>query len=382
MFHSSVLEISKSALQNNLAFLRSMFGGVNISSVVKGNAYGHSIEHFVPLAEACGVSHFSVFSAEEAWRVKNCLHQDAQILIMGMIDDEQLAWAIENDISFFVFDKERLERASKAAYKIGKKAQLHVEVETGMNRTGFALDELSNCLDFIRQNQESISFEGFCTHFAGAESIANYYRIKNQIKHYKRSVSMLKKAKMAPSIFHAACSAASIRFPETRYQMVRVGIMQYGFWPSKEVFIEYNSKLTDKVDPLQRLISWKSRVMSTKHVKTGEFIGYGTSLLAHQDMKIAIVPIGYAHGFSRSLSNTGRALVRGQRVGVVGIVNMNALTLDITGLDFVERGDEVVLIGEQDGVDISVSSFSELSDQLNYELLVRLPNEIPRKIVD
>ncbi|MGB0431087.1 MAG: alanine racemase [Bacteroidia bacterium] len=382
MFHTSVIEISKSALVNNLKFLSAQLGHTKISSVVKGNAYGHGIEHFVPIAEECGINHFSVFSADEAWRVIKCAHNYPDILIMGMLDDQQIGWAIENNIEFYVFDQERLQRAAIAAKKQGKKAKVHIELETGMNRTGFAFNQLGNTLDYIRANSAYLDFSGFCTHFAGAESIANYFRIKNQIKAFKKGIHQLKKQDALPNIYHAACSAAAFRFKETRLQMARIGIMQYGFWPSREVFIEYNSKIENKVDPLQRIITWKSRVMSIKSVKAGEFIGYGTSYLAQSDMTIAIVPVGYSHGFARSLSNSGRAIIRGNRVGVVGTINMNALTVDITGFEGIERGDEVVLIGDQADVSVSVSSFSELSEQLNYELLVRLPSDIPRKIVD
>jgi alanine racemase len=122
--------------------------------------------------------------------------------------------------------------------------------------------------------------------------------------------------------------------------------------------------------------------MNVKKVKTGEFIGYGTTYLAQRDMTIATVPIGYSHGFARGLSNIGRVLVNGDRVGVIGMVNMNLLTIDVTGCSNVKKGDEVVIIGKQGELELSVSSFSELSSQVNYETLTRLPNEIPRKIVD
>jgi alanine racemase len=160
------------------------------------------------------------------------------------------------------------------------------------------------------------------------------------------------------------------------------GIVQYGFFPTKEVLIHFLEKSKLKEDPLKRLLTWKTTVMDTKQVKTGDFIGYGTSFMASQPMKIATIPVGYSQGFSRSLSNLGRVLIRGQRVPVIGIVNMNMMTVDITGLDGVEKGDEVVLIGKQGDLEIGVSSFSEFSNQINYEILTRLPADIPRKVVD
>ena len=169
-----------------------------------------------------------------------------------------------------------------------------------------------------------------------------------------------------------------MNYPKTINTMTRVGIMQYGFWPSKQVKVAYLANQKDKTDPLQRVISWKSKVMSIKTVNEGEYIGYGNSCLTETKTKIATIPVGYAHGFSRSLSNQGKVLINGTRVDIVGIVNMNMLIADITNLTEVKKGDEVVLIGEQNGQSISVASFSDLSNQLNYELLTRLPNDIPR----
>lgn len=385
MLESSNIEISKSALGNNIKFIRSIIDmRVKISSVVKGNAYGHGIEIFVPLAEGEGINHFSVFSADEAARVREVCSDSTDIMIMGNIDNEDLSWAIENNIEFFVFENSRLEAAIKAAKKLKKKAKIHIEVETGMNRTGYEIKELRKAIELMKNSSDYISLEGLCTHYAGAESIANYVRIQKQYKNFIRLKNALLKQKLKPKRCHTACSAATIAYPKTQMDMVRIGILQYGYWPSRETHIHYfNRYRVEKngVDPLKRIITWRSKVMNTKTVKTGEFVGYGTTYLAQFDMKIATVPVGYGHGFGRSLSNVGRVLLNGHRVGVVGMVNMNLMIIDITGLK-VKKGDEVILIGEQGDVEISVASFSELSDQVNYETLTRLPLNIPRKIVD
>ncbi len=383
IYHTSYVEISKSALEHNLQFLKSFIGdGVKISSVVKGNAYGHGLEVFVPLAENCGINHFSVFSADEALRVYNSINENSTVMIMGLINNEQLEWAIENDIEFYVFEPDRLEKALEAAKRIGKIAKVHIEVETGMNRTGFAMDQLPAVFQLLKNNSSHLCFKGLCTHFAGAESIANYYRINKQQHVFQKVVKKVAAAGLNPEQKHTACSAAALRYPKFQMDMVRLGIIQYGFFPNKEILIEYLTKKKVNKNPLQRLISWKSRVMDVKKVKTGEFVGYGTSYLANSDIKIAIIPVGYAHGFSRNLSNQGIVLINGQRVCVVGTVNMNMITVDVTQISSVEKGDEAVLIGEQGDLEISVSSFSEFSDQLNYELLTRLPESLPRLVVD
>lgn len=136
-----------------------------------------------------------------------------------------------------------------------------------------------------------------------------------------------------------------------------------------------------KEDPLKRVISWKSEVMDIKQVEPDQFIGYGTTLLSEQKMKIASVPVGYGHGYSRSLSNQGKVIIKGHRLDVIGLVNMNLILVDVSVIDDLEPGDEVILIGDHNGISITVASFSDLSSQLNYELLTRLDKEIPRKFI-
>jgi alanine racemase len=380
----SKIYLSQSSLANNLNFIRQQLGEeVSISSVVKGNAYGHGIAQFVPMAEKCGVNHFSVFCTDEAYQVKEASNGKSDIMIMGEIANDDLIWAIENGVEFFVFEFERLVKAAEIAKKLNLKAKVHIEVETGLNRTGFDKHSLPQLVETLNDNAESLSLEGICTHFAGAESIANHVRIKKQLSTFNQTVKWLAKRGINPKRKHTACSAAAMTYPKTRMDMVRIGILQYGFWPGPETFIHFlgKQKAESKQDPLSRVIKWKSTVMSTKSISRGEFIGYGNSFLAHQDMRIATVPVGYSHGYSRVLSNQGRALINNTRVGVIGLVNMNMMMLDVTEVD-VSKGDEVILIGGDNGMEISVASFGELSNQLNYELLTRLPYRIPRIITE
>lgn len=380
MHSTSKIEISREAYRNNLDFLKGLFkSDVKISSVVKGNAYGHGLAEFVPMAESCGINHFAVHSADEAAEVLLAKKKDeTEIMIMGFIENEDLKWAIQNNISFFVFEFDRLFKASEIAESLGKKARVHIEIETGMNRTGFNEPEMDMMVNILKSNHNTLRFEGLCTHFAGAESIANHLRVEKQKDRFIEVASWLEEKGLVPELKHTCCSAACIRMPKMHYDMVRIGILQFGFWPSREIFIEYLKGKKIKEDPLKRLITWKSKVMNVKEVEMGEFIGYGTTFLAQKDMRIAIVPIGYSHGFSRMLSNQGRVLINGYRIPVIGIVNMNNMAVDITDVPNVSKGSGVTLIGKDGEIEVSVSSFSELSDQLNYELLTRLPSKIPR----
>lgn len=381
-FQTSTIELSKSALKNNIGYARSLFGDdVRISSVVKANAYGHGIEQYVPIAESFGIDHFSVFSAAEALRVTKASGGGSTIMVMSMLENDAMEWAINEGIEFYVFDIDELKAALTFSRQVGKKAAIHVEMETGMYRTGFNPSRLPKIIDVLKEHKGQYRFAGLCTHYAGAEDSANYERVMEQITRFENFSKAFEDAGLHPQYRHTACSAAALRYEQTRMDMVRTGIILYGYFPSDEVRSEFQITENGNIDPLERLITWKSYVMDVKSVKSGEYIGYGEAYLATGDMKIAIIPVGYGYGFTRSLSNQGRVLIHGMRVGVAGTVNMNMMTVDVTQIENVARGDEVILIGNQGDLEISVSSFSQFSDQLNYELLTRLPGDIPRHVV-
>lgn len=383
MLHTSYIELSKQALKTNIDFVRSHLSKkTRYSMVIKANAYGHGIEELLPVIESCGVQHFSVFSATEALRVCEVKKLDSEVMILGWIDDDQMEWAIEKGVSFYVFTQNRLEAAVRTAQKTRRKARIHLELETGMYRTGLSMAELPTTVELLKKHAEDISVEGFCTHYAGAESISNYERIKDQIQTFRDLCSWLQHQGITARYKHTACSAALLNYPETQMDLVRIGIAGYGFWPSEETRMNKLLKHPALRDPLKRVISWKSVIMSINTVPEGKYISYGRSYLTNRNTRIATIPVGYGYGFSRNLSNIGYVLVNGKRVPIIGAVNMNMMVIDVTDLESVGIGDEVVLIGEQNGQAISVSSFSEMNNMLNYEQLVRLPEHIPRYIVD
>lgn len=384
MFHTSLIELSKSAVKKNIQFIhKNLNDGVTFSSVVKGNAYGHGIENYCPLAYEFGVRHFSVFSAQEALDVVNALkHRDFTVMIMGQIDNEELEWAIENEVEFYVFELDRLQAAISAAQKVGKKALVHIELETGMNRTGFAPEKISLVFKEIESNLDYINVKGICSHLAGAENIVNDERVNNQFDRFKKYQSMLSEEYEWLDVkWHISSSAATLRYPQMQMDLVRIGILQFGFFPTEEVFVQYTSQNKTSIkNPLNRILSWKSKVIDVKNVKAGEYVGYGTSYFTNQTTKIALLPVGYSFGYSRSLSNQGKVLINGSRFDVVGTVNMSMLAVDISMDDTIQKGEEVVLIGNQKDSEITVSSFSDFSHLINYELLTRLPHDIPRVI--
>jgi alanine racemase len=381
MFETSYIELDSHIYSQNLRFLQKSVANKSLfCSVIKGNAYGHGDREIIQIAQRHGVRRFAVFNAHEALRVHQSLLPDSKLMIMGDIDFPQLAWAIENNIEFYIHHPLLLDETIKTAKKLRKKASVHLELETGMHRLGLEREEYDSVVEKLLNHREDIQLEGLCTHFAGAESINNYVRVKKQHKLFENALKYFKAFELGNYKVHAACSAAAVRLKKTQYDMVRIGILQYGFWPSQETFIDYVSNKKDQTNPLQGMISWKSRVMSIKKVPMGSYVGYGSSYLTESPKKMAVIPVGYGNGFSRLLSNQGRVLIHGKRVSVAGTVNMNAITVDVTNIPELKIGDEVVIIGSQEGKTITVSSFGDYSNQLNYELLTRLPMDIPRII--
>lgn len=387
MIAPTYIELDREKFHQNVRFLKDYIGReVTFCSVIKGNAYGHGISEFVPMAEDCGIGHFAVFSDHEAQAALAARNrEETEIMIMGMVNSENMAWAIRNEISFFVFEPDRLRDALDTARDLSLQARIHLHLETGMNRLGLDRSHLEEVVSLVRENRDKLSLEGVCTHYAGAESVSNHVRVTRQMERFRELCGDLEQEDLVPRYRHSACSAAALNYPETVNDMVRIGIAQYGFWPNRETYMNFVKKHTDidrkHRDPLQRVLSWKSQVMSTKEVDAGEFVGYGNTYLTSRDQKIATVPVGYSHGYGRNLTNTGRVLVKGQRAQVAGLVNMNMLTVDVTDIEGVRKGDEVVIIGRQGDNEMTVASFSEMTNNMNYEVLTRLPSSIPRTVV-
>ena len=383
--HPSVIEIDPEALRQNVRFLRSRIAPETVfCSVVKGNAYGHGIEAYVPVAESAGVRHFAVYSAREALQVvRSRTFSESQVMIMGWVADDELAWAVENDVAFWVFDPPRLHSAIAEAARQGRKARVHLEVETGLNRTGLGREVFCSLAETIRNAGDRLELDGICTHYAGAESVANHLRIREQKERFDAHTAELASLGLRFRCRHTACSAAALSYPDTVMDLVRFGIAQYGFWPSRETRMHYMTRTGQRGrDPLKRVLRWTSRIMSIKDVPAGQFVGYGTSYLPEKRIRVAVVPVGYSDGYSRRLSNLGRVLVRGRRASVVGLVNMSALLVNVTRVPGVQRGDEVVLIGKQGRLSISVASFSDMTRTVDYETLTRLPSDIPRVVCE
>lgn len=381
--NTSYIEISKSALENNIRFIRKLLSSDSkFYSVIKGNAYGHGIKNMVDLLESNQyIDGFCVFSPFEASQIIQTLKENKSIIIMGSMTKTDIMWAIENNIEFFIYDSELIDQVIEVSNKCKLPAKVHIELETGMNRTGLLKKNIANCISKIKSNPQCFILKGICTHLAGAESIINKQRVGQQLEVFEEMIQIFSDNDIEFELKHCCCSAVSLRYTDFHMDLGRIGILQYGLWPSQETYIEYLTSHNIEENPLQKVLSWKSKIMTIKRVYPGEYIGYGNAYQANEEKLIAIIPVGYANGFSRTLSNKAKVIINGSYASVIGIVNMNSICVDITHINDVADDNEVILIGRQGNTEITVASFSDFTDQLNYEVLTRLPSNIPRRII-
>ena len=395
------VEVSRDALAHNIKEFKNKIGlDVVLCPCVKANAYGHG------LVETSGV--FLENGAD--WLAVNALYEaeilrgvgiTSPIYVMGYTMMEDLARAWELDLRLVVYDRETVEKLGELIGRFDKPINLHIKVETGNNRQGVRIEEIVDFAKYIlsaggagdggeklagtRDANASaggkLAIEGIATHFANIEDTTDHTFAFEQLEKFKKASAMLKEAGIEVPMMHCANSAATILYPETYLNMVRVGIAAYGMWPSSETRVSYQNLYKNGFE-LQPAFTWKSVVAQVKTVPKGGFIGYGCTCRATRDTKMAIVPIGYYDGYDRRLSNNAHVLIRGQRAKVLGRVCMNIIMVDVSDIPGVVVEDEVVLMGAQefDGVRdvISAEQFAGWIGTINYEVTTRVNERIPR----
>lgn len=385
--HGTWLEIDAGRLRENLDALRREFAPSRLCFVIKADAYGHGVSAVVPLAESCGVRDFAVFSAHEAWHALEASDGGSRIQVMGHIESENMEWVARRGLQPWINDETEWAavRSAVAAVAGGDGESLplraHVEVETGMHRTGLEPDAAVGVV-CTAADMDEVEIAGLCTHLAGAEDSRNLDRVLAQLEAFTEVRDRIAEAGVQIPLVHVASSSAALVEPAYRMDMVRTGIAGYGLWPTPEVRQRYRPRDPDRPLRLRRAMSWKTRVMAVKHVPEGAFIGYGQAYMSPRDTVIAILPVGYSDGFTRGLSNAGQVLLHGRRCPIVGQVNMNMVQVDVGHVPETRAGDEVVLIGHQGELELGVHSFAEAQEVINYELMTRLSRDIPRHVID
>jgi alanine racemase len=364
-FRPTWAEVDLRAIEYNYRQIKRLVGkDVKVMAVVKANAYGHGTVEVSAVLERCGVDYLGVATTDEAMRLRD--HGiKAPILILGSVLPAEAAVAVEKDITLTLCGNELREVLQHAA-KNGRKAKVHIKVDTGMGRIGVWHEE---ALDFIKKlaSERDVAIEGVYTHFSSAgrdDFFTNY-----QIEAFERLISQLECSGIDIPLKHAANSIATVDFKRAHLNLVRPGLIIYGMYP-KHTF--------PRLIKLKPALSLKTRIVYIKEVPAGRSISYGRTYITQKPTRIATLPIGYADGYGRNLSNKAEVLVRGQRSAVVGKVTMDQIMIDVGHIKGAKTGDEVVLIGRQGRHEIRAEKLARLAGTIAYEVISLISNRVPR----
>ncbi|MGI5879913.1 MAG: alanine racemase [Syntrophomonadaceae bacterium] len=360
-------EINLAAVKHNLGQIRNFVGQSRIMAVVKANAYGHGILEISRLCEQEQVDFFGVATLEEALLLRSS-GITKPILVLGSVPVNSLRLLVTNDIRATVFSESLAVELSRVAKELARPAYVHIKVDTGMGRLGIIPGNTAWKTVKTIYELPGIVTEGIFTHFAAADAAKADYTLQ-QLESFKSFVNQLEQSGIRIPIRHCANSAAIIQFPQSHMDMVRAGILLYGLYPSEQV-----RQGAISIIPAMTL---KSRVSYIKTVPAGETLSYGRTYCCSQNTRVATVPIGYADGYRRSLSNKAMAVINGKLIPQIGTICMDQCLFDISQSDDVREGDEIILFGRPEQ-GVTADDLANLSGTINYEVVCGISTRVPR----
>lgn len=342
--------------------------GAMLMGVVKADAYGHGAKIFAHELDGLGFDWFAVATVDEGIELrKDGIHQP--ILVLGYSCEEQYPDMVQWDITPTIYSFDMAKAFAAVAAAAGKTADIHIKIDTGMSRIGFLPEEES--IDEIEKihGLKNIRIQGMFTHFACAD-MRDKSHVGHQIEKFRRMIDGVKKRGISVEIFHCSNSASIMELPSEHMNMVRAGIILYGLYPSHEMEEERLS--------LKPVMSLYSHVVQVKEVPGGVSVGYGATYVTGRPTRIATIPVGYADGYPRALSNRASVLIRGRRAPIIGRICMDQFMVDVTEAPEVSIGDVVTLIGTDGEESISVEEISEMAGSFNYEFVCDVSRRVPR----
>ncbi|MFH1413114.1 MAG: alanine racemase [bacterium] len=364
------IEINQADLKHNYNIFRELINpDCKLMAVTKSNAYGHSLVDYSKAVQELGVDWIGVDSLVEAIKLRDN-NIVCPILVLGYTFPDMIDRAIENNISLIFSSWPSLEALAEQNNINGLK--IHLKFDTGMSRQGFFINEVDRVLDFVQKKLSQAELEGVCTHFAGAKNPAFPEFTKKQFENFKKVLDVFEQ-KGLKILRHAAATSGTIVFPESHLDMVRIAIGLFGLWPSKEVKYAFS----DKTD-LRPILTWKTVIGEVKTLPAGSKVGYDMTEEVQHETKIAVLPVGYWHGYDRSLSSLARVVIKGKRARVLGRVSMDMIIVDISNIPDIEIGDEVILIGCDNNTCFTADEMADIADTSNYEIVTRLNPLIKR----
>ncbi|MCR5108672.1 MAG: alanine racemase [Lachnospiraceae bacterium] len=363
-------EISLDAVRENIKNMHSMTDeNTKMIIVIKANGYGHgALKIAEGLENTDYVFGYATATAEEAFNLRDNGVKKA-ILILGYTFPDNYTEMIEEDIRPTVFKSETAIQLNETAKRLNKKAKIHIKVDTGMSRIGFTCDEegLKNIEEINKL--PNIDIEGIFTHFARADE-RNKDNVKEQLSKFLGFVKKCEERGISIKYKHASNSAGILELKEANLDIVRAGITVYGLWPSEEM-----DRSRIKLIPAMKI---KSSVVYIKILPAGIPISYGGTYITDKDTRVATIPVGYADGYPRSLSNKGYVLIRGKRAPILGRVCMDQMMVDVTDIPEAKEYDEVILLGAMGDESITAEDIGKLSGRFNYEFVCDISERVPR----
>lgn len=364
-------EVNLDNIRSNIREIKKLTKDKKIIAVVKADAYGHGAIDVAPVLIEEGASKLAVAVITEALELR-AAGIKTDIMILGYTPLTFSEKLIIENIEQTVYSLDYARGLSREALKLNTKAKIHLAIDTGMGRIGFLPDE--DLEDIIKVcSLPGLDVVGIFTHFATADEKDKSYT-REQFKKFKNICSELEERGIHIPLKHSSNSAAIMDLNETYLDGVRPGIITYGYYPSNEVQIE---KLK-----LKPALTLKTNVVHLKKLKKDMYVSYGRAFKTEKETIIATLPIGYADGYTRLLNGKAKVIIRGQLAPVVGKICMDQCMVDVTNIKDIKLGDEVILIGEDNGVKFNADDIAQLIGTINYEIICMLKNRVPRIYIE
>lgn len=370
-------DVSLATLRQNFRTVQKHVGaGVTVCAVVKADAYGHGAVECSRALEGEGAKWLGVTSLDEAIPLREAGIRANILLMTGFWRGEE-SEIIRLRLTPTVWELWQIESLDKAASSLGgSRHPVHLKVDTGMGRLGVAIEQLPAVLRAL-SNAKYLLLEGLSTHLASSE-IMDAPSVAEQEQNFDAARTMVRQAGFEPSLVHMANTGAVISRRETWNTMVRPGVALYGYYlPFQRAGREVSGGTLRL--PVKPILTWKTRILSLKNFGPNQALGYGGTYVTQAPAHVAVLPVGYADGYNRQLSNRGRVIVRDHYAPIIGRISMDLTLADVTGIPGISVGDEVILLGSSDGLSVDALEHAELANSTPYEILCNISKRVPRR---
>lgn len=361
----SKLQIDLNALKFNINQIKNRLSAkTEIIAMLKADAYGNGANKLIDTLIANGINYIAVANALEGENIRE-YNKEINIVVLNQPTFEQIEYIIKNNLICGVSGEEFVRELNKCAESNNVISKVHLEIDTGAGRNGILPSQLDDILNLFNE-EKNVELEGVYTHFTCADSDDEF--TLSQIEMFESVIEKVRSYGINP-IVHCANSATIINYPQAHYDMVRPGILLYGYYPDESV------KGGIEVKPVEK---WISEISYLKKVPKGSAISYNKTFITDRESIIAVIPVGYADGYKRSFSNKADVLVKGKRARVVGRVCMDMIMVDVTDIEDVKVGDEVCLF---DNKEITVDELAKIANTINYEIIVGIGKRVEREYI-